>query len=114
MLAPEGEGEMKTTHRAVLQSLADQGDADAAAELDEQPPLPAATAYLWTYFQDLHVGRPSYGMGPCRLPRSEIRAWEEGEGIRLSPWEVRTLVSVDAAWVEAMNEQSAASVPSKA
>lgn len=111
MQAPEGEGATRTTKKAVLQSLAEMGDPGAVAALAAQPRLPRPTAYLWNYFQDLHSGRPSNGFGPSRLPRSEIRAWEETEGFRLAPWEVRAIVRLDQEWFAAACEQRPAATP---
>jgi len=111
MLAPEGAGDTRTTKKAVLQSLAQMGDHEAAAELAAQPKLPRPTAYLWGYFQDLASCRPAGGFGPARLPRTEIRAWEETEGFRLAPWEVRAIVRLDEAWFAAMCEQQSAGRP---
>lgn len=44
-------------------------------------------------------------MGPSRLTRLEIRAWEEDEGQALELWERRAIMAIDAAWVRSTNEQ---------
>lgn len=45
-------------------------------------------------------------MGVCRLPRTEIQAWERDEGVRLEPWERRAILALDAAFVAAMTPKS--------
>lgn len=51
-------------------------------------------------------------MGPCRLTRLEIRAWQEDEAISLEPWERRALMALDAAWLTSVIEaQNAAQKP---
>jgi hypothetical protein len=102
-----GEGKAKSTHREVLESLAEQGDPEALAELVALPPLPRHGAHIWAWFMDLHATRQSNGMGPSRLSRLEIHAWEADEGHVLERWERKTLMAVDVAWVKAMGEQTA-------
>lgn len=43
-------------------------------------------------------------MGPSRLSRLEIRAWEEDEGRTLSVWERRLIMDIDRAWFVAVSE----------
>ncbi len=52
-------------------------------------PLPRAGAALWDVYRAIRSA------GPVR--HSEIRAWEEINRWRLSPWEVETLLCVDRA-----------------
>jgi hypothetical protein len=82
-----------------LESLARQDDQSAVDLLTGGPALPARVTYLWNYFQDLSQTRTSNGMGPSRLTRLEIRAWEEDEHIELEPWERRTIMALDRLWI---------------
>lgn len=105
MLAPVGEGDNRASYRQHLEAAARQGDLDAELELAAQPSLSEEVAHLWGYFQDLHGTRPDNGFGPCRIPRTEIAAWQDQEGVALQPWEVRAITLMDAAWISAMAEQ---------
>jgi hypothetical protein len=42
-------------------------------------------------------------MSLCRIPRTEIQAWERDEGVCLHPWERRAILALDAAFVAAMS-----------
>ena len=77
-------------------------------ELDALPDLPPAGAHLWGWFLDVHSTRQTHGMGPSRLSRLELRAWEEDEiGRRLTHWERRLLMAIDVAWVSITLDQHA-------
>lgn len=39
-------------------------------------------------------------MGPSRLSRMEIQAWERDEGVKLEPWERRSIMRLDALQLE--------------
>jgi hypothetical protein len=97
--ATVGEGKAATTQLAALQSLADQGDPDAISELAALPQLPHHGAHLWTWFTEISATRSSSGMGPNRLTRAEIHAWEADEHQRLELWERRAIMKLDAAWL---------------
>jgi hypothetical protein len=56
-------------------------------------------AHLWGYFVDLSQTRQSGGMGPSRLTRLEIHAWEADECIQLERWERRAILMVDTAYL---------------
>lgn len=90
---------MKTTQRAVLEALAAQGEPEAIMELAAIPSLPALGAYIWTWFAEISANRASGGMGPSRLTRAEVHAWEQDEGHRLELWERRAILAIDAAWL---------------
>lgn len=51
-------------------------------------------AHLWGHYADL-AGTRSYGMGPNRLTRLEIQAWEQDEGVMLERWERRAIMALD-------------------
>jgi hypothetical protein len=65
--------------------------------------LPEQTApYLLDYLQRLGVY--VYGaMGPVPLSAAEIRAWCEGSGIALRPWEFEALRAASRAYVGCLN-----------
>lgn len=94
-----GEGKARTTVREALQSLADQGDPEALAELAALPPLPKLGAHVWQWFSELAATRTTSGLGPNRLTRAEIHAWEADEGHRLDLWERRAIMRIDQAWI---------------
>jgi hypothetical protein len=97
-----GEGKLRTSYRSLLESLAGQGDPEAAAELADQPELPPLGAHLWGYFIEIAATRSSGGMGPSRLSRVEIRTWEADEGVELEPWERRTILAIDSAYLASL------------
>jgi hypothetical protein len=43
-------------------------------------------------------------MGPARLSRLEIHAWEADEGVTMERWERRAVMAIDAAWLKAVSE----------
>lgn len=85
--------------REHLESNARQGDVEDRWRLENPPPLPAGAAHVWAWFVDLHATRATNGMGPCRLSRLEIQAWERDQGVNLMAWERRAIIAVDGAWV---------------
>jgi len=101
--ALEGEGGLKATHRAHLESLARGGDLEAEAELAAIPSLPRLGAHLWSYFSELHQTRSLNGMAVARLTRQEIRQWEADEGHVLERWERRVVMAIDAAFVASLS-----------
>jgi len=80
-----------------------QGDPEAIAELDAQPPLPPLAAHVWDWFGDLRRTVQSSGMGPARITRHDIRAWEQDEAISLDPWERRAILNLDDALIASLN-----------
>lgn len=78
-----------------------------AAELTGQPDprlqrrVPPAGAALWETFCELAAARPA-GMGPGAVPMAELQAWQQLHGVRLTPWEVGTLLAMDRAALAAM------------
>ncbi len=91
-----------------MEALARQGDPEAIAELSNLPTLPELVAHLWAIFQDLSALRGSNGFGPSRISRFEIRLWEEDEGVKLEPWERRTIMAIDAVYIRLNAEAAAA------
>lgn len=92
-----------STLREHLQSGAAQtGRADPRL-LAEVPP---AGSVLWQAFIELASARPSTMGGAGAIPPSELLAWQTLQGLRLSHWEVETLLAMDRAALAAMAEQS--------
>lgn len=55
---------------------------------------------------DLHSSRPSGGFGASAIPMTEIIAWQKAMNVRLTPWEVETLLHLDrAALAEMMDKK---------
>ncbi len=48
-------------------------------------------------FMDLHTTRPAGGFGSSAIPISEINAWQRAMNLRLTPWEVETILHLDRA-----------------
>jgi hypothetical protein len=65
---------------------------------------PAGCDGIWRAFCDLNAARP-VGMGAGAVPPSEIDAWQRLHGVRLSPWEVETLMLMDRAALAVMAEK---------
>lgn len=66
--------------------------------------VPAAGAALWQAFIDLASARPAHMGGAGAIPPSELQAWQQLHGLRLSPWEIDTLAAMDRAALAAMAE----------
>lgn len=61
----------------------------------DPPPLSRCLVPLWETFLTLSCARRS-GMGPHALTLTDIEAWCRLTGVRLSPWELDTLLALDA------------------
>lgn len=85
------------TRREHYQGLARQG-----ADVPELhgPDLPEAARYLMEWFGQLHSTRPGGPSGPAPLRYTEIKAWAELTGRKLSWWEVETIKRLDRLWLE--------------
>lgn len=68
------------------------------------PALPDVAVYLWEAFLDLHRGRGYGANGPNPLSWEGIAAWSDLFCIRLSPWEVDTIKTLDSLWIKTVNE----------
>ena len=60
--------------------------------------------YIWAVFLQLHSARSSNGYSANPIPYSEIVAWCALTRVRLAPWEIATLRSVDLAFLRVANE----------
>lgn len=90
-----------STLREHLQSAAAQGQPADPRLGAGAPPQCAA---LWDAFVALNGARPS-GMGASAIPPSEIVAWQQLHGVRLTPWEADTLQAMDRAVLALSNER---------
>ena len=83
-----------------------QAAAAAGAPLDPllQRRLSAPCAALWSVFIELDAARP-VGMQRGAVPHSEVAAWQQLAGVRLTPWEVDTLLAMDRAAIAAANKR---------
>jgi len=72
--------------------------------LRSRPPREAAP--LWETFVALNSARHA-GMQPGPILPSEIVAWQQLTGVRLSPWEAETLLDMDRAALAASADATA-------
>lgn len=88
----------KGTHREHLQSVAGRNP-HAAAELQE-PEFPEELAEIWRIFRELNEARGS-GFGVSPISFTEIHHWQQLHGVRLTPYEVRVIRSLDLIFINA-------------
>ena len=86
------------TLRTHLQRLrANTGSTDPRLQAAATP-LPPTVATLWSAFVALSGTRmPVADGGMAPITFGEIEAWQRLTGVRLTPWEVETLLAVDRA-----------------
>lgn len=68
-------------------------------ELADQPEMPEQAAYLWAYFSKLNTRRNNNGFAVQPLLPSEVKAWAELYRIRLDPWELDAIFSLDTLYL---------------
>lgn len=73
----------------------------------ELPPIPAGAEMLWRTFQELSGARMPGGFGAANLTLQDIAAWQSLMRVRLTPWEVETILAIDRAALAALNEKAA-------
>lgn len=73
--------------------------------LAEAPQCPEGCYQLWRDFLALHHGRGSTGFGPARISFSDILAYQQVRGIRLSQWDISTIQRADTAFLEHCAEE---------
>lgn len=73
---------------------------------EEEMPLPEEGLYLWSLFQEASAGRVNGGFGPAALSWSDLEAWAQLTSTPLSPYEVLTLRSMDAAFLSAYAKET--------
>lgn len=50
------------------------------------------------------MSRPVSGFGPAAIPLTEVMAWQKAMHVRLTPWEVETILHLDrTALIEMMD-----------
>ena len=54
---------------------------------------------LWTAFTQIGRSRPS-GFGASAISLQEIEAWQRLYGVRLTAWELDTIIELDAVFVQ--------------
>lgn len=75
----------------------------------ELPALPDAGAWLYSVWRELAAARGGHGFGPQPLDWATIAAWQSLMDVSLSPWEIETLRTLDAAALAAMEKPEAES-----
>jgi hypothetical protein len=91
--------------RAHLAPLAKRGDRDALALL-RAPLYPERCSHLIGWFFELH-GRRSMGQyGPAPLSWADLYAWACLTGRKPTPWELRVLGRIDAAYFATLNARN--------
>jgi hypothetical protein len=83
-----------STLREHLQSAAAKGERVDPTLLRR---VPAEAAALWDAFVSMSGSRPIHQGGAGSIPPTEIAAWQQLHGVRLTPWELDTLARIDRA-----------------
>lgn len=73
-----------------------------APELEITPLLPGCQL-IWDTFIDLHNQRGG-GMGPLPIGWRDLSAWQELRQVRLTAWEIDTLLAMDSVALKSMGE----------
>jgi hypothetical protein len=67
------------------------------------PPVPPGCEPLWGAFAELSAARPTGGAGVAAITFSEVVAWQQAFGVKLTPWEIETLLALDRVAVGVMS-----------
>jgi hypothetical protein len=59
-------------------------------ELSEKPELPESMSHLWSRYLEILAGRQD------RITYADLDAYERVTGVKLLPFEARTIMSIDA------------------
>jgi hypothetical protein len=97
----------QTTERDHLEQVAKQlgKDVEQIEEFNQRAFFPDAASHLWAAFLSLHDGR-TYGMsGPNPISYDIIESWCSLMNIRLLPWEIEIIKSLDNLWIKIINEE---------
>lgn len=73
-------------------------------ELTNAVKCPPAAQHVWGWFLDIGQTRAAGGMGPSRISRLEIQAWEADEAVQLQVWERRAILLLDSAWLTSVQK----------
>lgn len=103
--AAQGDGASLRTHLQRLRNNTGRIDPLLVAV---NRPLPAGVAHLWDAFVALSATRAPAFEGLAAITCTEIEAWQRLHGLRLTPWEVETLLAVDRAARSALDDARAA------
>jgi hypothetical protein len=74
---------------------------DQIPRSEQEPPFPMHDGYLFQAFQDLSAARGSNGFGINPISYSEIEAYKELTGARLTYWDVRMIRRIDSIFLAA-------------
>ena len=102
--AAQGDGASLRTHLQRLRNNTGRIDPLLVAV---NRPLPAGVAHLWDAFVALSATRAPAFEGLAAITCTEIEAWQRLHGLRLTPWEVETLLAVDRAARGALDDARA-------
>lgn len=80
-------------------------DVEVIPEADPNEP-PREFEFVWEVFRGLGQAR-AYGMGPCPISWSDIRAWRDLYGIKLSHLHLYVIRRLDSVWLKVMGEAHA-------
>jgi len=90
---------------------------DQIPRSEQEPPFPLHDGYLFQVFQELSAARGSNGFGVNPISYSEIQAYRELTGARLSYWDVKMVRRIDsifmAATYKAQSAKAKVSTPVK-
>lgn len=92
--------------KAPVRTRAQQMEFDAGGEFEPDMPDPGAAAYLLRHFW---AAGPT--VGDQALTHSELQHYQQGEGIRLTPWERDTLRCMSGAYLAASHQARDPSCP---
>lgn len=81
-----------------------QATGEAPAEL-EATPIPEGAGLVAQTFFDLHATRSSNGFGLDPITHLELWAWQRMHHVRLTPWEIETLLLMDRAALTALQSE---------
>ena len=84
-----------------------QAAAAASGQADDLllvPPVPTAVQAVWQAYLSLSAHRRT-GMGPGPIVLTDVQAWCQLQGVRLTPWELDTLTAIDGAALRAANSK---------
>jgi len=68
---------------------------------EQEPPFPLHDGYLFQVFQDLSAARGSNGFGVNPISYSEIQAYRQLTGVKLTYWDVKMLRRIDSIFLAA-------------
>jgi hypothetical protein len=95
-----------------LQRPPDEAELDNLETQLSGPPF-SELAYLYYWFSSISAGRSSNGFGPNSLSATEILAWSQMTGHRLTPWEFDLIRELDGLWLSIYSELHKPDPPKK-